>query len=311
MLTFFDGDQELEPPAWAADPLSTGAGARHPSWQTKQFAASFIRYRPKGRPKRRKRPNVTTAQAAGGDRCSAPPEAAFLVEPLAPKPGQAVTLNAAPAHDANGPIQWFEWDFNGDGGFDERTRDARTRHTFARKGRYDVTLRVVDRDGDSQRVTRSVNVGVPPGRCALLARKWGPRATVIEARKRGDVLRGTRRRDVICGSRGNDVINAQGGRDVVYGRAGRDRLLGGTGGDRLVGETGDDRAWGGPGTDRVYGGAGADRLFGGPGRDRLYGEAGKDRLYAKDQRRDFVFGGGQDDRAYVDRRDRRSSVRAP
>ncbi len=91
---------------------------------------------------------------------------------------------------------------------------------------------------------------------------------------RADRLRGTAKKDVICGLGGNDKI---------YGLSGDDVLIGGAGNDTLVG---------------------------GRGRDRLLGGAGKDRISARDRFRDYVNGGSGSDRATVDLRKVRDTVRA-
>ena len=58
----------------------------------------------------------------------------------------------------------------------------------------------------------------------------------------------------------------------------------------------------------MVGGPGHDILDGGPGRDFLRADFGNDRLQARDGVADEVRGGSGRDRAWVDRRDRVSSI---
>jgi metallophosphoesterase (TIGR03767 family) len=90
--------------------------------------------------------------------------------------------------------------------------------------------------------------------------------------------RGTARRDVLLGTEAGDRLRGRGGRDRLVGRGGRDCLAGGAGKDKLV--AGDDK-------------------------DRLSGGSGDDKLKARDGKRDTLrCGGGDRDRAVVDRKDR-------
>jgi hypothetical protein len=309
---------------------------RHPAWQPDYLGAQLHYYRPLGRPtNRRKRPR--TSQVAG-DRhpCAEPPSARFRFEPERPAPGQEVRFDAGASSDGEGAVERFEWDFDGDGLFEASGTGATARHTYSDRGVHDVVLRILDEDGDSQRVRRAVPVGVePPPECTHLGTPGD------------DVMAGTPGRDVMCGLGGNDVLYGQGADDVLDGGSGNDRLFGGAGGDRLEGAGGRDRLHGGsgadrlrdgPGADRLLAGAGNDRLAAGAGRDRLSGDSGNDRLsggtaggrlsggrgrdrvtggpgsdslsagpgrdvlLARDGRRDLVAGGRHRDRARVDRR---------
>lgn len=245
--------------AWR--PVGTGGTARHASWQPTLFRAIFDPYRPIGR-KHKRRKRRSRATLATDAPCATPPEAAFRTVPEHPRAGQRVLLSARRSTDQQGPIDAYEWDFDGDGRFEVRTGAPDVRHVFKRSGRRSVTLRVVDQDGATERARRDVAVGAgSTAKCRAIGGR-----NVVPGGSGDDVLRGTSRSDVICGFGGDDVIIAGRGRDIVFGGRGR------------------------------------DRVFGGPGRDRLYGQRGADRLRARDGRRDLVSGGRQRDRARIDRR---------
>jgi len=52
------------------------------------------------------------------------------------------------ATDKNGPVNHFEWDFNGDGKYDKTTKKAVARHKYGKPGRYKVIVKGVSPEGD-------------------------------------------------------------------------------------------------------------------------------------------------------------------
>jgi Ca2+-binding RTX toxin-like protein len=96
------------------------------------------------------------------------------------------------------------------------------------------------------------------------------------------------------------------GPDFISGSSGDDRIAGGAADDLLRGRGGDDRISGDAGDDGQNGNKGKDRLFGNSGQDLLRGGRGDDYINAIDKGEvDRVrCGRGNDDRAFVDRRDR-------
>jgi hypothetical protein len=299
-------------PTWSPFVVRTGEDG-HPNWQGSAWAANVFFNPPKGRASRRKRRRPSSAvlaahtAQAGTRPCASPPSASFQSRGGSPVAGRATVLDATRSSDTTGPIERYEWDLDGDGSFETRGAARTVDHTFARTGRQVVALRVVDLDGESAIVRRSLTTVSAAARaaCARFARG----ANVVAGTSRKDDLRGTRRRDVMCGFGGNDRLRGLGGNDVLVGGRGADRLEGQRGADRASGGAGRDRLAGGSGADRLRGGAGPDRLIGHGGRDRLFGGGGRDRLFARDRRRDRISGGPQRDRAVVDgRRDRVTGV---
>ncbi|WP_327328886.1 malectin domain-containing carbohydrate-binding protein [Halobellus limi] len=91
----------------------------------------------------------------GGEQVNQPPTAGFHVhDPVA---GQSATYHSE-STDSDGSIQSYEWDFDGDGTFEESTTNAQIQHTFDSGGDYDVTLKVTDDDGATDTATQTVTV---------------------------------------------------------------------------------------------------------------------------------------------------------
>jgi PKD domain len=72
--------------------------------------------------------------------------------------------------DPDGRITEHAWDMNGDGNFDEATGAVATQR-FSTPGDKQVTLRVKDDKGSSTRVSRTINVRVPPATSPPSARR--------------------------------------------------------------------------------------------------------------------------------------------
>lgn len=81
------------------------------------------------------------------------PTASFTTSPAAPEAGQSVNFTDT-STDPDGTVVGWEWDF-GDG----TTSTARNpSHTYNAAGSYQVTLSVVDDDGDAASVIQTVDV---------------------------------------------------------------------------------------------------------------------------------------------------------
>jgi PKD repeat protein len=88
------------------------------------------------------------------------PSAAFDATPATPVTGEAVTFDAASSTDADGTIESYEWDFDGDGTTDATGEEVT--NTFDDPGDYDVALTVTDDDGATDTTTQTVSVGEAP-----------------------------------------------------------------------------------------------------------------------------------------------------
>ncbi len=87
-----------------------------------------------------------------------PPVASFSTSPDKPHINEPVTFDASASHDPDGSIASYEWDFDGDGVFDQKTDNPVVTHTYATSGVKKVTLRVTDNDGATGRATKDVNI---------------------------------------------------------------------------------------------------------------------------------------------------------
>ena len=76
--------------------------------------------------------------------------------------GKSITFNGSGSYDLDGTIESYTWDF-GDGNFGHGNV---TSHTFENEGTYEVTLYVVDDDGDTN--STSVTVTIEPASSGLL-----------------------------------------------------------------------------------------------------------------------------------------------
>jgi len=85
----------------------------------------------------------------------------FTVDPLEGDAPLTVTFTCQ-AHDPDGNIASFKWDFNGDGNFDQITDSGLTTHTYNEAGVYHAKCTVVDNDGATVK-SQSVEINVSEG----------------------------------------------------------------------------------------------------------------------------------------------------
>ena len=96
------------------------------------------------------------------------PTAAISAAPLTGTIPLLVQMDASASIDSDGSIVSYEWDYEGDGTYDETTTIPAASHSFATAGDYDPTVRVTDNDGAtdiaklSDNMTGGLNVMVAP-----------------------------------------------------------------------------------------------------------------------------------------------------
>jgi Ca2+-binding RTX toxin-like protein len=187
-------------------------------------------------------------------------------------------------------------------------------HTYAEPGGFNVTVTLVDDDGDSDATTGKayvrgaavhdgvlhvvgtdqrdvVRLNVLESNLTVWAGFLSPRFQLFPASAVGRmkvyvlgggdlvVVEGNLEIPIVIdGGSGDDLLQGAGGGDTLLGRTGNDQLYGYQGDDRLYGGAGDDLLSGGDGMDRLRGHGGNDTLLGGAGRDYLYGSIGDDLL---------------------------------
>jgi PKD repeat protein len=93
-----------------------------------------------------------------GQMVSAIPRAQFTFSPAAPNAGEPVTFDASASQSGNGAITQYEWDWNGDGTFDETVTTPIVQHTFSDSGPRTVTLRVTNSQGRTAEFSAIVTV---------------------------------------------------------------------------------------------------------------------------------------------------------
>ena len=89
-----------------------------------------------------------------------PPTAELSIPPTEVATGEAVELTATASSDADGTIEEYRWDVNGDGTV-EMTGE-RVTHTYGSPGDYQVRLTVVDDDGLTDEARSTVTVESDP-----------------------------------------------------------------------------------------------------------------------------------------------------
>lgn len=131
-------------------------------------APSLVEYRDaQNKPQKQNIPTVTLTV----NKINKPPGAAFTFSPG--RAGENVCFDAGSSKDPDGRIVRYEWDWEGDGTFDETSSEPKICHIFAQSGNWHVTLRVTDEDGATAQFTKTVTVNSFSGtRTALPAARF-------------------------------------------------------------------------------------------------------------------------------------------
>lgn len=82
--------------------------------------------------------------------------AVFSYDPEEPRAPAEIYFDASESVDPDGEIVSFEWDFDADGEFEEEGEEVT--HLFELGGEYDVTLRVLDTNGEFTELTKTILV---------------------------------------------------------------------------------------------------------------------------------------------------------
>lgn len=101
---------------------------------------------------------VSSAEAQS----NTPPRADFRFTPQNPDTNTLVTFDASGSRDPDGSLVKYEWDFNGDGRFDEVKTVPTTTRLFDRAGEWRVNLRVTDNRGATGSISKIVKVTEAP-----------------------------------------------------------------------------------------------------------------------------------------------------
>ena len=92
------------------------------------------------------------------------PEADFTFSPTDPVVDETISLDASPSTDSDGRITEYEWDFNGDGDYDDyNDGDGQTESiSFAEGGVYSVGLKVYDNGEKVDTIQKDIEVANEP-----------------------------------------------------------------------------------------------------------------------------------------------------
>lgn len=93
--------------------------------------------------------------------------ASFVANPDSGEVPLTVTFDASSSFDPDGEIVSYEWDFDGDGRFDDAEGEE-VEHEFTQEGTYEVTLRVTDNNGDYATTTEIIEAGSVGGLRAII-----------------------------------------------------------------------------------------------------------------------------------------------
>ncbi len=75
-----------------------------------------------------------------------------------PRVGVEVLLDASGSYDLDNSIEWYLWDFDGDGMVDQTTETSEVAHTFDEPGEHVVILTVVDAEGAQMSFEKTLEV---------------------------------------------------------------------------------------------------------------------------------------------------------
>lgn len=83
---------------------------------------------------------------------------AWVQGPYVLKVGDTIEIDAAASYAANGELTKYEWDFNGDGVYDETSTTERIQHTFTEAYSGVIGVRVTQTDGQTATGTTKLDV---------------------------------------------------------------------------------------------------------------------------------------------------------
>lgn len=98
--------------------------------------------------------------------------ASFVANPDSGEVPLTVTFDATSSFDPDGEIVSYEWDFDGDGRFDDAEGEE-VEYEFTQEGTYEVTLRVTDNNGDYATTTETIEAGSVGGLRAIITPPLG------------------------------------------------------------------------------------------------------------------------------------------
>lgn len=98
--------------------------------------------------------------------------ASFVANPESGEVPLTVKFDATSSFDPDGEIILYEWDFDGDGRFDDAEGET-SEYEFTQEGTYEVTLRVTDNNGEYATTTETIEAGSVGGLRAIITPPLG------------------------------------------------------------------------------------------------------------------------------------------
>lgn len=98
--------------------------------------------------------------------------ASFVANPDSGEVPLTVEFDATSSFDPDGEIVSYEWDFDGDGRYDDAEGEI-VEYEFTQEGNYDVSLRVTDNNGESATTTETIEAGSVGGLRAIITAPVG------------------------------------------------------------------------------------------------------------------------------------------
>lgn len=90
------------------------------------------------------------------------PSISFIYTPDNPKTGETVIFNANDSIDADGNIVKYEWDWDGDGIYDETLSNPIITHSWNDDGNYEIILRITDDKGAVNVTKKEISIANRP-----------------------------------------------------------------------------------------------------------------------------------------------------
>lgn len=109
---------------------------------------------------------------------------AALTAPAQATAGQPVILDASGSSDADGTVENYAWDLNGDGGFDIDGASPTHEVRFGTGGRKSVHVRVRDNAGDHGYASTTIDVAPPEGPTTFVDAEPPPGAIAVDVKRR-------------------------------------------------------------------------------------------------------------------------------
>lgn len=78
------------------------------------------------------------------------------------QPGQEITFNASASYSPGSTLVKYDWDYNGDGTFDEATTNPIAKHTYTEVAEGLMQVRVTDANGSASNASAFVHIGTSP-----------------------------------------------------------------------------------------------------------------------------------------------------